>query len=77
MSTPAPFNRPSINLGGHARDWQEVTADKLSPGDTVRGFGTINSVGTGLDAIYINWSNGTTSVFVTEDVVTAFTAVQE
>lgn len=81
---PAPkrqFSRPSIDLGGPKKDWQEVEVATLSKGDVVRGHGaveviTLDDVDTfDRDTVWIQWQNGTISGFDPSDVVTAFTAV--
>lgn len=77
---PAPkrqFSRPSINLGGPKKDWQEVEVQKLSIGDNVRGWGVVENIAVNDfgDTITVTWKNGTQSLLVPGDVVTAFTAV--
>lgn len=43
---PDPFTRPSIAVGGGAkqikRSWQDVSVTALQPGDTVAGFGSVD-----------------------------------
>jgi hypothetical protein len=44
---PAPFQRPSINIGGTPqvrREWRNVPAHALKAGDTIPGVGTLYRV---------------------------------
>lgn len=43
---PAPFQRPSITVGGYAvkREWRWVTPDKISVGDIVPSVGKVVEV---------------------------------
>lgn len=72
------FNRPSISLDtGVKKDWQEVEVQVLVRGDVVRGWGTVEwiELSDSGESLVITWANGTKSLLVPYDVVTAFTAV--
>lgn len=40
---PKPFQRPSVDLTHHGRDWQHVFPGNLQPGDIVAGIGMIDA----------------------------------
>ena len=44
-ATPAPFERPSVELGRHGRVWEFVVAEEVSVGDTVADFGVVAQTG--------------------------------
>jgi hypothetical protein len=44
MGKPAPFKRPSIDLGGPKRKWQDIEAQYLEPRDLVREYGPVKTV---------------------------------
>lgn len=72
------FSRETISLDpGVKKDWQEVKAQALVSGDTVRGCGTVEWIDwdDSGEIVTVTWKNGTQSLFAPYDVVTAFTAV--
>lgn len=86
MSKPAPFKRPSIDLGRHGRSWKLVEAKTLQVQDIIRDRGVVTSVDTYEDAVlnlsngesyrieevHVHYISGQTDSFDTDELVYAF-----
>lgn len=80
-SKPAPFKRPTIDVGRHGRAWVDVKADKIHIGDIIADFGLVANV-THIAYNYntSNYENtveltniaGTVKEFLSDDVLKAF-----
>lgn len=57
---PAPFKRPSIDIGKHGREWKEVMVCDLEIGDIVAGKGLVVDVRyvPGSADVELTFSNG-------------------
>lgn len=77
---PKPFSRPTVNLGfTENRMWQNVPAQRLRPGDTVQGVGTLEEVLITHDAagpcvVLKNVIDHNPQVFPASQLVRAYTA---
>ena len=75
MSKPAPFQRPSIDLGRHGRSWQEVPVSSLNLQDIVANFGQVVRITpheAEKDVVYLTFFGGKFGMFNNFDVVLAF-----
>lgn len=76
---PKPFSRPSMTLGGGTpvtREWQHVTPDTLSVGDTVADFGLLTKVDEGIFHMVLDNVSGDQSYAPFDRTVFAFTRPQ-
>ncbi len=78
---PAPFQRPSITIGGPAgpkRHWRHNLACNISPGDTVPGIGIVTDVVETVDpdthawTVVITGGDDNTKIYAGTDTVWVF-----
>lgn len=78
MGKPAPFKRPSIDLGRHGRSWRTADAGSLVRGDIVKDRGLVASTHkfhnteTSVDCIDVYYVNDEIDTFCIFDTVCAF-----
>lgn len=73
MGKPKPFSRPGINLDKSTKQWQTVTADRLSVGDTVADHGEIDNLERHGNNFYVHYVSGSVAVYHISESVFSFT----
>ena len=72
------FQRPSISISDVKKEWRDIPAKDLRPGDVAAGLGRVAEVTTTTKgSVVIVWSNGARSLVRPEDEFYAFVTVTD